>query len=128
MTDARQDWEERIYQRTAAAEAEVWRPAAAPAQVRATSGVGHVTLAWEPVAGASGYLIRRAESPTEQWIELDHGNSDVRPVVAPPYCDADVRPSVIYRYTVAAVGAVDHPAGRSRSRLRVRRCREWPRH
>jgi xylan 1,4-beta-xylosidase len=82
-----------------------------PEDLSVIPGAGQLTLRWSPVEGAVGYLIYRAEDPDGPWAELDHGNSDVRPVTGPPYSDADVVPGHRYQYAVAAVPAVDHPAG-----------------
>lgn len=81
---ARRDWENRIGRRSAAAGAGVdhdrqeqdgrtpggtsVQPAGAvpgplleaPTGLTAVTGAGHVTLSWEPVVGAGGYLIRRS--------------------------------------------------------------------
>ena len=55
MTDARSDWETRIGRRSGEVDhgEEVTLPA--PQRSRA-SGRGQVTLSWDPVEGAAGYL------------------------------------------------------------------------
>ena len=85
--DARADWEARIGRRSDA-EAGLELPLlAAPTGLTATAGRGQVTLAWEPVAGAAGYLIERAPSMDGPWEMLVIGEPEVRPVPHPPFTD-----------------------------------------
>jgi xylan 1,4-beta-xylosidase len=102
--DARADWEERIGRRGVPGQ-EGHRGAAAglarPAGLRATSGRGHVTLDWDPVPGAAGYLVYRAAG--EIYEPLDHGGGDVLAVPAGPYADTSGEPGRIRHYAVAAV-------------------------
>ena len=58
-----------------------------PADVRAEAGAGHVTLRWEPVPGAIGYLVHRAPGRTGPFERVDHGGRDVLAVPGPYYCD-----------------------------------------
>jgi hypothetical protein len=58
---------------------------AAPAGLRAVPGRGHVTLDWEPVPGAAGYLVHRADDAAGPFEPLDHGGGDVLAVPAGPY-------------------------------------------
>ena len=63
---ARADFEERIYRRstdTSAADPVLALPA--PGRATATPACGHVRLYWEPVDGAAGYLIERADPDGE---------------------------------------------------------------
>jgi xylan 1,4-beta-xylosidase len=102
--DARADWEERIGRRGVPGQ-EGHRGAAAglarPSGLRATSGRGHVTLDWDPVPGAAGYLVYRAAG--EIYEPLDHGGGDVLAVPAGPYADTSGEPGRIRHYAVAAV-------------------------
>jgi len=61
-SEARQDWERRIYRRlTDTDHADASSELPAPAGVRAASAVGHIRLSWEAVPGAAGYV---AVNPT----------------------------------------------------------------
>jgi xylan 1,4-beta-xylosidase len=101
---ARADWEERIGRRGVPGQ-EGHRGAAAglarPAGLRATSGRGQVTLDWDPVPGAAGYLVYRAAG--EIYEPLDHGGGDVLAVPAGPYADTSGEPGRVRHYAVAAV-------------------------
>jgi len=105
MADARADWERRIGRRgvpdahRGAAAAAARLPA--PAGLRAVPGRGHVTLDWDPVPGAAGYLVYRAAG--EPYQPLDHGGGDVLAVPAGPYADTTAEPGRMRHYAVAAV-------------------------
>ncbi|HEV2256739.1 MAG TPA: hypothetical protein VGS06_26695 [Streptosporangiaceae bacterium] len=105
MTDnARADWEERIGRRGVPGQDARHGAAAGlapPAGLRATSGQGHVTLDWDPVPGAAGYLVYRAAG--EPYQPLDHGGGDVLAVPAGPYADTSGEPGRVRHYAVAAV-------------------------
>ena len=64
-------------------------------------GRGHVTLDWDPVPGAAGYLVYRAAG--EPYEPLDHGGGDVLAVPAGPYADTSGEPGRVRHYAVAAV-------------------------
>ena len=92
MTDtersARADWEARIGLRSDA-EAGLDLPRlAAPVGLRASAGRGQVTIDWEPVARAAGYIIERAASSDGPWELLEVGEPEVRPVPHPPFTDS----------------------------------------
>ncbi|HLK75285.1 MAG TPA: hypothetical protein VKU77_16740 [Streptosporangiaceae bacterium] len=102
--DARTDWEERIGRRGAPGQDTRHGAAAGlapPGGLRATSGQGHVTLDWDPVPGAAGYLVYRAAG--EPYQPLDHGGGDVLAVPAGPYADTSGEPGKIRHYALAAV-------------------------
>ncbi len=102
--DARADWEERIGRRGLPGQ-EGHHGAAAglarPTGLRAVAGQGHVTLDWDPVPGAAGYLVYRAAG--EPYQPLDHGGGDVLAVPAAPYADTSGEPGRVRHYAVAAV-------------------------
>ena len=102
--DVRADWEERIGRRGVPGQ-EGHHGAAAglarPAGLRAVAGQGHVTLDWDPVPGAAGYLVYRAAG--EPYQPLDHGGGDVLAVPAGPYADTSGEPGRVRHYAVAAV-------------------------
>ncbi len=103
---ARADWEARIGIRSDA-EAGLQLPELeAPAALRAFSGRGQVTLDWEPVEGAAGYIIERAMSADGPWDLLEIGEPEVRPVPHPPFTDTTGQPGVEAQYRVAAAASV----------------------
>jgi xylan 1,4-beta-xylosidase len=101
---ARAEWEERIGRRAGPGQdggqgaADGLPP---PSRVRAVAGQGHVTLDWDPVPGAAGYLVYRAAG--EPYEVLDHGGGDVLAVPAGPYADTSGEPGRTRLYAVAAV-------------------------
>jgi xylan 1,4-beta-xylosidase len=105
--DARADWEARIGLRSDA-EAGLDLPALpAPSGLRATGGRGQVTLDWEPVAGAAGYLIERAPAAEGPWQLLEIGEPEVRPVPHPPFTDTSTPRGEAAWYRVAAAASVN---------------------
>ena len=101
---ARADWEGRIGRRGVPGQ-DAHHGAAAglapPTGLRAVSGQGHVTLDWDPVPGAAGYLVYRAAG--EPYQPLDHGGGDVLAVPAGPYADTSGEPGKVRHYALAAV-------------------------
>jgi xylan 1,4-beta-xylosidase len=105
-SEARADWEARIGQHSDA-EAPIELPRlAAPGALRATAGRGQVTLDWDPVDGAAGYVIERAAAPAGPWEMLQIGEPEVRPVPHPPFTDTSGAPGVEAHYRVAAAASV----------------------
>src|SRR5688572_25804991 len=103
---ARADWEARIGLRSDA-EAGLELPLlAAPASLRASPGRGQVTLGWEPVDGAAGYVIERAAAPDGPWDLLEIGEPEVRPVPHPPYTDTAATPGSPAWARVAAAASI----------------------
>ena len=97
---ARADWDRRIGRRGVPGPdpAAVLPP---PARLRAVAGRGHVTLDWDPVPEAAGYLVYRDGQAGME--PLDHRGGDVLAVPAGPYADTSVEPGRVRRYAVAAV-------------------------
>ncbi|MFI6819023.1 hypothetical protein ACIBG7_41975 [Nonomuraea sp. NPDC050328] len=95
---ARRDWEARIYQASGAVApvTEVVLPA--PAGLRARPGAGHVTLTWEPVPGAIGYLVHR------DGVSVKQRDVDVPAVPGCRYVDTGQGECA---YQVAAIAAMD---------------------
>ena len=136
-TSAREDWEQRIGQRSDApgqtgderltGMAEL----APPAGLVAEAGTGLVRLDWEPVEGALGYLVHRAVSADGPFEPLDHLGGDVLAVPHPPYADTLVEVGDTYFYRVATwsdggagaqsgtVSAAPLPAGPAPARVVV---------
>lgn len=79
----------------------------APTGVTARSGRAQVTLDWDPVEGAAGYLVRRAPAPDGPFEPLEIGEPWVRVVPHPPLTDTTGTPGEAAWYTVAAAAAVD---------------------
>ncbi len=104
MPDARADWEARIGRRTATADRlPQLTELPPPAEVRAHAGRGQVTLTWEPVPGAVGYVVKRAASADGRYDTIDHLGGDVLAVPHPPYTDTTGTPTLAYHYRVAAL-------------------------
>ncbi len=82
-------------------------PLAVPTGLVAREGRGQVTLDWDGVDGAAGYLVRRADTPDGPFAPLEIGEPWVRPVPHPPLSDTTGPPGRAAWYTVAAVAAVD---------------------
>jgi len=82
-----------------------------PARLRAASGAGQVTLRWEPVAGAIGYLVHRAPKADGPFVPVDHGGRDVLAVPGPVYCDTTGEPGEPYWYAVASLTSTEATPG-----------------
>jgi xylan 1,4-beta-xylosidase len=80
---------------------------AAPTGVTVRPGRGQVTIDWQPVDGAAGYLVRRAAEPDGRFEPLEIGEPWVRAVPHPPLTDTTGEPGRQAWYTVAAVANVD---------------------
>ncbi|MEO6702721.1 MAG: xylan 1,4-beta-xylosidase [Jatrophihabitantaceae bacterium] len=109
-TDARADWEQRIYLRltdTGSADPSTALPA--PAGLAAEPGLGHVRLSWQPVPGAAGYLIERRDGEGEPHL-VSHGGSDVPAVPGCAFADTGLADGQPYSYRVAAVTGAEFPA------------------
>jgi xylan 1,4-beta-xylosidase len=100
--DARSDWEERIGRRGAGVAGRAVH-LAAPEGLHAVHGRGQVTLHWDPVPDAAGYLVHRADQLEGPFLPLDHGGGDVLAIPAGPYCDPVADGDPARYYTVAAV-------------------------
>jgi xylan 1,4-beta-xylosidase len=103
---ARADWETRIGRRRESVNGDntVLPP---PGRLDAATGRGQVTLTWDPVPGAVGYLVHRSEFPDGPFLPLDHGGGDVLAVPHPPYLDTTGEVGRIYHYAVASLSDVD---------------------
>ena len=78
----------------------------APTGLAAVAGRGQVTLSWDPVPGAIGYAVHRADAATGPFAVVDHGGGDVLAVPHGPYADTTVRPGHQYWYAVAPLATV----------------------
>jgi xylan 1,4-beta-xylosidase len=111
LEDARADWEQRIGQRTAADLAGEGERLPPPTGVTLERGAGLVTLRWQPVAGAMGYLVHRADLPEGPFDPIVHGGQDVLAVPGPVYADATGQPGREYWYAVASIRSPEQAAG-----------------
>lgn len=103
---ARADWEQRITVRNSVAGAAL-PDLEPPTGLEAQPGIGHVRLSWQPVHGAVGYLVHRAESGAEAALTpVDHLGGDVLSVPDTWYVDTTGTPGVTYVYAIAAVPEV----------------------
>ncbi len=87
-------------------------PALAPgttAGLTARPRLGHVELSWDPVPGAAGYLIERAEAAGRFEI-VRHGGSDVPAVVGSSFADTGVADGIDYTYRIGAVAGAEYAA------------------
>lgn len=108
--EARADWQARIARRSDEASRASTPDLPPPAGLRAEPGAGHVTLRWEPVEGAVGYLVHRAPAADGtargQLEPVDHQGGDVLAVPDPRYVDTTGEPGRSYAYAVASVPEV----------------------
>ncbi len=98
---ARARFEEGIGRRTGAGPQDSDFPS--PGSLRARAGRGHVTLDWDPVDGAVGYLVHRAPTEGGPFEPIDHGGNDVLAVPHPPYVDTSGERDREHWYAVAAL-------------------------
>jgi xylan 1,4-beta-xylosidase len=108
--DARADWEARIGRRTEVREA-ASRRLPPPGRLSAEPGAGQVTLRWEPVEGAIGYLLHRSPSSDGPWEPIDHGGMDVLAHPGPAYADTTGQPGLEAFYAIAAIASQDDGPG-----------------
>ncbi len=80
------------------------RPVGPPASATATvTGAEEVTLSWDPVPNATGYMILRAVQPNGFQMFCALCSTE------PTYVDRDVTPGAVHSYAVAAI----YPGGTS---------------
>ncbi|MFJ2739833.1 glycoside hydrolase [Streptomyces sp. NPDC087440] len=103
---AHSDWRERIYKPSGGVTPVPAVELAAPQGLRMRAGAGHVTLEWEPVEGAIGYLVHRAAGAGD-FVTTKQRDVDVPQVPSPCFVDTALVPGETVRYIVAAVGAMD---------------------
>ncbi|MGP3912675.1 GH39 family glycosyl hydrolase [Nonomuraea sp. 10N515B] len=97
-TPAHRDWQDRIGQASGEIAAASRPDLEAPTGLRAVPGAGVVTLTWDPVPGAIGYLVHRDGEPI--------GQPDVD-VPAVPSCQYVDTGHGAADYAVAAISAMD---------------------
>lgn len=101
---AKADFEQRIGRRTGGGEHDSALPP--PTGLRAVAGRGHVTLEWDPVDGAVGYLVHRSLDSSGPFEPVDHGGNDVLAVPHSPYVDTSGERDQDHWYAVAALSEV----------------------
>lgn len=106
---ARAEWEEKSEGRTGLFHVDVSLPA--PTNFRATPAVGHVSLSWEAVKGAAGYVIYQL-GPDGQTTILDHGGSDVAAVPGTQFACTGIEEGKEYSFRVGAVAGANQPPGK----------------
>ncbi len=74
-------------------------PLAPPTGLAATAGVGRVMLTWQPAAGATGYRIKRGQSPGNYTSSLL--------AAAPPYQDDGVLNGTTYYYAISTLSGAN---------------------
>jgi xylan 1,4-beta-xylosidase len=82
-----------------------------PVGVSATGGRGQVTVAWEPVDGAAGYLVHRAEAADGELVPIDNQGGDVLAVPHGPFVDTTLEPGAGGWYAVSSLSSIDAPPG-----------------
>ena len=102
---ARQDWEQRIASRSDDHEVAPIPDLPPPTGLVAAPGQGHVTLRWDRVDGAVGYLVLRA-TPGGELEPVDHHGGDVLAIPDTWYVDTTGVPGTAYDYAVASVPTV----------------------
>src|SRR5437867_2437086 len=95
-SEARADWLARVGRRRVDRGSGNVLPA--PTEVRASPGRGQVTVDWQPVPGAVGYLVLRADDIDGPYPVVDHRGGDVLAVPHPPYADTTCEPGRVYFY------------------------------
>ena len=78
----------------------------APAGVTVLAGRGQITVDWQPVPGAIGYAVHRADAPGGPFTVVDHGGGDVLAVPHGPYADTTIVAGRTYWYAVAPLETV----------------------
>ncbi|MGK5740451.1 GH39 family glycosyl hydrolase [Micromonospora sp. URMC 103] len=78
--------------------------------IRVRAGRGQVDVDWDPVPGAAGYLVHRADGDGPYRV-VDHRGGDLLAVPGPPYADTTVEPGRTVRYAVRPVHDPDRPDG-----------------
>ncbi len=102
---AHQDWLDRIDHRRSGTQAA--GTLSAPTGVRAVAGRGQVTIDWDDVPGAAGYLVQRGACPDGPFSVIDHEGEDVAAIPHGPYTDTTDGAGSQVWYAVAAVLDVD---------------------
>src|SRR4051794_15667704 len=82
-----------------------------PGNVSATPGRGQVTIDWDAVDGAAGYLVHRSATADGPWSVIDHRGGDVLAVPHGPYADTLLANGETAWYAVSSIPSIEAPAG-----------------
>ncbi|MDQ2847253.1 MAG: xylan 1,4-beta-xylosidase [Actinomycetota bacterium] len=105
--DAHQDWTNRIGDRSDSQQSGPRPKLPAPGGVRAIAGRGQVSVHWDPVDDAIGYLVHRSDSRDGPFVPIDHDGQDVLSVPLGGYADTTTGSGPCAWYAVAAMLDVD---------------------
>ncbi len=78
-----------------------------PADVQAVRGRGQVTVDWEPVEGAAGYLVHRGPAADGPFEPIDQHTGDLLAVPHAPYLDTTSPPGAEAWYAVSSVSTIE---------------------
>ncbi len=70
-----------------------------------------MTVRWDPVKGAAGYVVQRAAKREGPFQTIDNGGGDVLAVPGPSYADTTGEPGVAAWYAVASLASADGAHG-----------------
>ncbi|MBC6460142.1 GH39 family glycosyl hydrolase [Actinomadura sp. HBU206391] len=103
--EARRDWQARIYKASGTAATSTGVTLTAPEGLHASAGVAQVSLTWEPVDGAAGYVVHRSDAEDGPFEPIRQRDVDVPAVPGRSYVDTG---SAGTRwYAVAAIAAMN---------------------
>jgi xylan 1,4-beta-xylosidase len=105
--EARADWQARVGLRSEA-DAPIQLPQLpAPSGLQIEEGRGQLTLSWDPVDGAAGYLVERALTADGPFQTIVVGEPVVRPIPDRVLTDTSGEPGAPAWYRVAAAASVN---------------------
>ncbi|MDQ6711371.1 MAG: xylan 1,4-beta-xylosidase [Candidatus Dormibacteraeota bacterium] len=70
-----------------------------------------MTLRWDPVEGAAGYVVQRADAAGGPFQTVDHHGGDVLAVPGPSYADTTGEAGTPYWYALASLTSADGAHG-----------------
>jgi hypothetical protein len=76
----------------------VYSPPSVPTGLTASPGNGQITLTWNPSAGATGYIVKRATSNNGYFVTLSSPGGT-------SYVDSHLTNGLTYYYRIAAIGS-----------------------
>ncbi len=78
-----------------------------------------MTLRWDPVDGAAGYVVQRADAPGGPFQTVDHHGGDVLAVPGPTYADTTGQAGTPYWYAIASITSADGAHGERSAPVRA---------
>jgi xylan 1,4-beta-xylosidase len=100
-------WRDNVDRRSRRIDSKAPPPLDPPTGVRAAAGRGQVTVTWDAVAGAAGYLVHRSSTRSGPFEIVDHGGGDVLVIPDCLYADTTAGHGPDAWYAVSAVTSVD---------------------